>query len=146
TDGLHDDGVESEAAEETDHEINVWRDTRTTTRRGHAPDEHRIVGRPVRHADAVAEQGPAGEGTLRIACQDRDRPPRPPDHLAELPDQCALSHSAAARDGNNPRLTARSVRGLAFFLPAPRWEEGLGIIGRGGPRKPAAVRLRAFPS
>src|SRR5262249_59990663 len=102
-DGLHDDSVESVAAEQTDHEINVRRDTRTTARRGHASDEHGIVGWPVRHADAIAEQSPAGERTLRIARQDRDRPPRPPDHLDEFPDHGAPAHAAAARDRNNPR-------------------------------------------
>ena len=73
SDGLDDDGIESEAVEQTDHEIDVGRDARLTARRGQASDEHSIVVRPVRHADAITEQSAAGERALRVACQDGDR-------------------------------------------------------------------------
>ena len=39
-DGLDNDGLESEAAEQTDHEINVGRNARMTAGRGQASDEH----------------------------------------------------------------------------------------------------------
>src|SRR5262245_1822552 len=101
------------------------RQSAEVTTGGHRPDEHALVGGVVLHADAVAEDGPAGERAAGVDGQDADLGAGGADEADELVRQRRLARAGCAGDADRVRPARAGVQpadGVGGGI-APRLDE-----------------------